>query len=301
LKYLITINSLKEYKKFMIKTINYFFQSLIIYLFFFIGRILGLKLARKIFANLFTIAGPIFKSKNIINKNLDIFSLKDPNLNKNEIINNMWKNYGMTFIEYIFLNDFKKNDTHISIKGEENLLQLKQKGKPVIFVSGHFANYELMSMEIVKRNISLATIYRPLNNPFLNPFMEYLRKKYVCKNQIKKGINGVRLAIEYIKRDRSIALMIDQRVSEGEKVNFFNKPAFTTTLPAQLSIKFDIDIMPVFIQRNENNSFSIEFQKEINSKKFKNKIDLTRELNNILEKMITRNPNQWIWTHNRWK
>jgi len=301
LKYLITINSLKEYKKFMIKTINYFFQSLIIYLFFFIGRILGLKLARKIFASLFTIAGPIFKSKNIINKNLDIFSLKDPNLNKNEIINNMWKNYGMTFIEYIFLNNFKKNDTHISIKGEENLLQLKQKGKPVIFVSGHFANYELMSMEIVKRNISLATIYRPLNNPFLNPFMEYLRKKYVCKNQIKKGINGVRLAIEYIKRDRSIALMIDQRVSEGEKVNFFNKPAFTTTLPAQLSIKFDIDIMPVFIQRNENNSFSIEFQKEINSKKFKNKIDLTRELNNILEKMITRNPNQWIWTHNRWK
>ena len=295
------INSLKEYKKFMIKTINYFFQSLIIYSFFFIGRILGLKLARKIFANLFAIAGPLFKSKNIINKNLNIFSAEDPDLNKNEIINNMWKNYGMTFIEYIFLNDFKKNDTHISIKGEENLLQLKQKRKPVIFVSGHFANYELMSMEIVRRNISLATIYRPLNNPFLNPFMEYLRKKYVCRNQIKKGINGVRLAIEHIKRDRSIALMIDQRVSEGEKVNFFNKPAFTTTLPAQLSIKFDIDIIPVFIQRNENNNFSIEFQKEINSKKFKNKIDLTRELNSILEKMIIRNPNQWIWTHNRWK
>ena len=295
------INSLKEYKKFMIKTINYFFQSLIIYLFFFIGRILGLKLARKIFANLFAIAGPLFKSKNIINKNLNIFSAEDPDLNKNEIINNMWKNYGMTFIEYIFLNDFKKNDIHITIKGEENLLQLKHKRKPVIFVSGHFANYELMSMEIVRRNISLATIYRPLNNPFLNPFMEYLRKKYVCRNQLKKGINGVRLAIEHIKRDRSIALMIDQRVSEGEKVNFFNKPAFTTTLPAQLSIKFDIDIIPVFIQRNENNNFSIEFQKEINSKKFKNKIDLTRELNNILEKMIIRNPNQWIWTHNRWK
>ena len=295
------INSLKEYKKFMIKTINYFFQSLIIYLFFFIGRILGLKLARKIFANLFAIAGPLFKSKNIINKNLNIFSAEDPDLNKNEIINNMWKNYGMTFIEYIFLNDFKKNDIHIAIKGEENLLQLKHKRKPVIFVSGHFANYELMSMEIVRRNISLATIYRPLNNPFLNPFMEYLRKKYVCRNQIKKGINGVRLAIEHIKRDRSIALMIDQRVSEGEKVNFFNKPAFTTTLPAQLSIKFDIDIIPVFIQRNENNNFSIEFQKEINSKKFKNKIDLTRELNSILEKMIIRNPNQWIWTHNRWK
>ena len=67
--------------------------------------------------------------------------------------------------------------------------------------------------------------------------MEFLRKKYVCNNQIKKGINGVREAIEYIKKNYSIALMIDQRVSEGEKINFFGKKALTTTLPAQLSNK----------------------------------------------------------------
>ena len=120
---------------------------------------------------------------------------------------------------------------------KKNLKNIIKKKKPVIFVSGHFANFELMSMEITKKNINLATIYRPLNNFFLNPFMEYLRKKYVCKNQIKKGINGVRDAIEYIKKNYSIALMIDQRVSEGEKINFFGKPALTTTLPAQLAFK----------------------------------------------------------------
>ena len=97
-----------------------------------------------------------------------------------------------------------------------------------------------MSMEITKKNIPLATIYRPLNNIFLNPFMEYLRKKYICKNQIKKGINGVRDALIIIKKKHSIALMIDQRVSEGEKINFFDEPALTTTLPAQLSIKFNL-------------------------------------------------------------
>ena len=90
-----------------------------------------------------------------------------------------------------------------------------------------------MSMEITKKGIPLATIYRPLNNIFLNPLMEYLRRKYICKNQIKKGLNGVREAIEFIKKDVSIALMIDQRVSEGEKINFFGKPALNTTLPAQ--------------------------------------------------------------------
>ena len=77
-----------------------------------------------------------------------------------------------------------------------------------------------MSMEITKENINLATIYRPLNNFFLNPFMEYLRKKYVCQNQIKKGFNGVREAIRYIKESTVSLLMIDQRVSEGKKLTF---------------------------------------------------------------------------------
>ena len=135
----------------------------------------------------------------------------------------MWKNYGKTFIEYIYLNQLRKNNSHINLIGEENLSLILKDKKPVIFVSGHFANFELMSMEITKRDIKLATIYRPLNNIFLNPFMEYLRKTFVCKNQIKKGINGVRDAINFIKNDHSIALMIDQRVSEGDKINFLTK------------------------------------------------------------------------------
>ena len=213
----------------------------------------------------------------------------------------MWKNYGMTFIEYIFLDYFKKSNTHIQIIGQDNLSDPIDKNKPVIFVSGHFANFELMSMEITKKNINLATIYRPLNNFFLNPLMEFLRKKYVCKNQIKKGINGVRESIEYLKKKYSIALMIDQRVTEGEKINFFNKPAFTTTLPAQLAIKYNLSIIPVFIERTENNKFKIEFEKAIQPTNFENKIKLTEELNITIEKMIKKNPNQWIWTHNRWK
>ena len=285
----------------MIKIINYFIQSLLIYSFFFIGRLLGITLSRKIFSFLFSLLGPFFKSKRIINKNLEIFSQNITDLQKKQVIINMWKNYGMTFIEYIFLDYFKKNCSHVDIVDETNLLKQIKKDKPVIFVSGHFANFELMSMEITKRNIDLATIYRPLNNFFLNPLMEYLRKKYVCKNQIKKGINGVRVAIEYIKKKHSIALMIDQRVSEGEKVNFFGKLALTTTLPAQLAMKYNLGIVPVFIERTKDNKFKIIFQKEIKVENFKNKLELTQELNNILEKMIIKNPNQWIWTHNRWK
>ena len=294
-------NFLKMLKNYMIKKINYFLQALFIYLFFLIGRILGLKISRKIFSFLFSSFGPFFKSRVTVTNNLKIFSKNIPALEEREIINKMWKNYGMTFIEYIFLNYFKKNKSYVSIEGEENLNSISKKDKPVIFISGHFANFELMSMEITKKNINLATIYRPLNNFFLNPFMEFLRKKYVCKNQIKKGVNGVRDAIKYVKKKHSIALMIDQRVSEGEKINFFDKPAFTTTLPAQIALKYDLEIIPVFIERTIDNEFKIQFHSEIKAKNFDDKLELTKKLNLILEKMINKNPNQWIWTHNRWK
>ncbi len=285
----------------MIKFFIYFFQSIIIYMFFILGKIMGITLSRKFFSQFFLIIGHYFKSKKIIEKNLNIFSKNLTEQKRNEIISGMWKNYGKTFIEYIFLNYFKKNSSHIEIEGADKLKKVLTLNKPVIFVSGHFANYELMSMEIVKKNIKLATIYRPLNNYFLNPFMEYLRRTYVCENQIKKGVSGVRDAIQYLKKGYSVALMVDQRVSEGEKTDFFGKSASTTTLPAQLAIKFDLSIIPVFIERNFNDNFKIKFYQEISPKSFNNKSDLTNKLNKVIEEMIVYKPEGWIWTHNRWK
>ena len=150
----------------MIKTINYFLQSILIYLFFFIGRIIGIKISRKIYSLLFSFFGPLIKSKQVIRNNLNIFCQNTSDLEKIKIINEMWKNYGKTFIEYIFLDFFRKQNSHVSIYGENNLSSAIEKNKPIIFVSGHFANFELMSMELTKKKIQLATIYRPLNNFF---------------------------------------------------------------------------------------------------------------------------------------
>ena len=283
------------------KIIKYFIEAFFIYIFFLFIKIIGLKYSRKIFAKIFNFIGPLIKSKDIVNSNIDRVFGDCGEKKRREIIDNMWNNYGMTFVEYLYLNKFKKSSSHINIKGIHILEEIKRKKKPVIFISGHFANYELMSMELIKRNLNLATIYRPLNNYFLNPFMEYVRRKYVCKNQIKKGLNGVRKSIEFIKKNYCIALMIDQRVSEGEKISFFGKPALTTTLPAQLSIKYNLSIVPVYIERAGFDKFKIKFENEIDPHNYKNKIEITKELNKVLEKMIIKNPNQWIWTHNRWK
>ena len=128
----------------MIKIIKYFFQSILIYVLFFIAKVLGIKLSRKIFSKLFLIIGPIFRSTKILEKNLKIFLSVVPHEDKKEIIQNMWKNYGMTFVEYIFLNQLYKSSSHITFKGEKILNNVLKNKKPVIFISGHFANFELM-------------------------------------------------------------------------------------------------------------------------------------------------------------
>ena len=289
----------------IIKTFKYLSQAVFIYIFFIIIKIIGLNLSRKFFSFLFVIIGPFFKSEQTVNNNLEKFlGLKNIDLKKNIKIQ-MWSNFGKTFVEYLYLRKFNNNNSHIKIKGEEILNKIKKDNKPVIFISGHFANFELMSMEISKKNIKLATIYRPLNNFFLNPLMEYLRKKYICSNQIKKGLAGVKDSIHYIKNNYSIALMVDQRVSEGKKLPFFEHAALTTTMPAQIALKFKLDIIPVHIKRKTNDNFEMEVYEPIkvlkNDDIETNKLNISIKLNKILEEMISKDPGQWIWTHNRWK
>ena len=288
------------------KVIKYFFEAVIIYTLFLIIKLVGLNNSRKLFSYIFPKIGPIIKSKKIIEEN--IYRVFENNIDK-EIINiNMWENYGKVFAEYMYLDKFRNNSfktKHIKIKGIEILDEIVERKNPVIFISGHFANFELMSMELTKKQIKLATIYRPLNNFFINPLMEYLRKKFICKNQIKKGISGIRESMNYLKNNYSIALMVDQRVSEGKSLPFFNHNALTTTLPAQLALKYKCDIVPIYISRSNDDSFEMEIYNPIKTldkeNSEKSKIDISLAINKIIEKMILRDPGQWIWTHNRWK
>ena len=135
----------------MIKTINYFFQAIIIYLFFIFIKLVGLNISRKFFSYLFNKLGPHIKSDQIVNDNLDKFMGSYNESKKRDIKIQMWSNYGKTFVEYLFLKKFRENNSHITINGEHILQNIIKKNKPVIFISGHFANFELMSMELTKK------------------------------------------------------------------------------------------------------------------------------------------------------
>ena len=285
------------------KLIKYFFQFLFIIFFFSLFKIFGFKISSKIGGKLFEIIGPIFRSKKLIHTNIKKAFPKNNSAEIKKLTKLMWNNYGRVFAEYMFIKDFRfeKIDSKIEIIGQEILDEIKKSNKPVVFISGHFSNFELMAMQIEKAGIKLSAIYRPLNNIFLNRIMEKIRKKYICKNQIKKGIAGTRELIKFQRNNYSIALMIDQRVSEGEKVNFFNQEAYTTTIPAQLAKKFDMPIVPIFIERVNATNFKIKISKPINFLKSDSIKEITSKLNVIIEEMILKNPTQWIWSHNRWK
>ena len=283
--------------------IKYFFQFLIVIFVFFIFRLLSLKISSFIGGKIFQFIGPFFRSKKIIHLNIKraFPDLEQKEINK--ITSNMWNNYGRVFAEYMFIKKFRNNqlNNNIIIEGKEILNDLKEKNIKAIFISGHFSNFELMAMQIEKIGIKIATIYRPLNNIFLNFIMENIRTKHICKKQIKKGIGGLKDLLKLNKEGYSTALMIDQRVSQGSKLDFFNEKAFTTTIPAQLVKKFNIPVVPIFIERFDGIKFKMKVQKPIYFKDNSSIDDITLRLNKILERMILDSPDHWIWSHNRWK
>jgi Kdo2-lipid IVA lauroyltransferase/acyltransferase len=285
------------------KYLKYFLQFLFISCLLIFFKIIGLKFSRIIASKLLSTFGPFFRSKKVIEKNISFAFNELDKENKEKIIHNMWISYGKILAEYMFMKYFRKieSEKFLEVKGQEILEKIKLSKDPVIFISGHFDNFELMAMHIEKSGVDLATIYRPLNNNFLNPYMENIRKKYICRKQIKKGISGTREILRYFRLGTSIALMIDQRVSQGIKSLLFKNEAFTTTIPAQFVKKFNCKVVPIYIERKNNENFMLEIMHPINFDDGETIENITLKLNQLLEKMIIKNPYQWIWSHNRWK
>jgi Kdo2-lipid IVA lauroyltransferase/acyltransferase len=285
------------------KRIKYFLQFLFISCLLIFFKVIGLKLSRIIASKLFSTFGPFFRSKEIIEQNISFVFHKSNKEFKNIITVNMWKGYGKILAEYVYMKYFRKikSEKFLEVKGQEILERVKQSTDPVIFVSGHFDNFELMAMHIEKSGVDLAAIYRPLNNNFLSPVMENIRKRYICRKQIKKGISGTKEILKHFKSGTSIALMIDQRVSQGIKSLLFENEALTTTIPAQFVKKFNCKVVPIYIERKSNENFMLEIMQPISFDRSNTIENITLKLNQLLEKMIIRNPHQWIWSHNRWK
>ena len=285
------------------KLLKYFFEFIFIYILFLIFKIIGYKNSSNLGEKIGKFFGPFTRSKKKIINNLKDSNIGVDDLERETIIKKMWGNYGRILAEYPFLKKFKNNsfEQYIEIEGKEYLEEIKKDNRRVVFVSGHLNNFELMAMQLENSGLNIAAIYRPLNNVFLNRIMEKIRLNDICKKQIKKGKSGTRELLQLFKDGYSIALMIDQRVSEGIKSKLFKRSALTTTIPAQLVKKYGVDVVPIYIERKKKVYFKMYVNKPINFKKNVSLEEVTETLNQELEKMILKKPDQWIWSHDRWK
>ena len=288
------------------KLFKYFFEFIIVIFFFAIFKIIGLKNSSNLGCLIFKKIGPILRKSKKIRKNIKIVFPDIGADKESKIIREMWCNYGRVFSEYMHLQNFKKNESNYIKINFEKFDELKKRKNPILFFSGHFANFELLSMEIEKNGFEVCALYRPLNNVFLNPIMEKLRIKHICKNQIPKSIpgkgrDGTRQLVKKINEKRNIAVMVDQKVTEGIQVNLFNKKAHTLNIPAQLALKHGYLLVPLEIKREDKINFSINIKDPLKIVKDDDQYSITRKINIELEKMILNNPYQWIWTHDRWR
>jgi len=290
------------------KIIKYFCEFVVVIIFFLIFKIIGLKLSSDLGEIIGKYFGPLFRKKTIAKKNILIAF---PDLNEksiNEMIDRMWKNIGRIFGEYIHISKFSITDERkkeIVFANKNNIEILKKNNKPLVFFSGHFANFELMAKCLQELGFNIGAIYRPLNNIFLNPIMEFIRKKYICPIQIEKGSNGTKKLIKHISNNNPLALMVDQRLSSSIRVPFFDQPATTTITPAQLAIKYDALLVPVFLKRLEKTNFEFFIEEPLITNRTndydKDIFNITQIMNIKIEEFIKRDPAHWLWSHDRWK
>ena len=223
------------------------------------------------------------------------------------IVKGMWTNLGQTISEYAFLEDFRKPEIarRIELQGTEVLEGVKQHGKGGIFVSGHFANWELMPLVMQINGSEGGEVYRHANNPYVNDWMVDLRARATRNVQIPKGATGARQIVRLLRENKFIAMLVDQKMNDGIEARFFNQPAMTTAAPAGLAVRYDAPLIPVHFIRKNGSNFLLRVYEPIyateGAEPFGEIMRLTQALNDFLEARIRELPSQWLWVHNRWK
>ncbi len=216
----------------------------------------------------------------------------------------MWDNLGRIMAEYPHLSKLESKG-HITVKNKEILDAANASGRPILFITAHLGNWEALPFYLNRHiDTPMALVYRAPNNPWVSNLLKKLRGEGT-EQQLAKGKKGAKEIVKIIKEGKNIGMLVDQKMNEGIPVPFFGKHAMTVTSVAQLALKYDCLVLPVYCQRNDDNtSFTIIVEEEfkpINTGQLSKDIEATMRLvNEKMEQWIKQKPAQWLWIHRRW-
>ncbi len=209
-------------------------------------------------------------------------------------------NFGRSLIEIFSPTELseKAKDASVTGLGLGALEDAKAQNKPIILVSGHFGNYDVVRHFMSDRGFEVGGLYRNMKFRKFNSF-------YVSRISSRGGAlfprerSGMAKMIKFLKQGNVLALLIDQHMQSGVPLDFLGKPAFTALSAAELALKYDAVLFPVYsIRQDDGLSFKIKIEAPI---VHTDAVKMTQELNDSLSKMVTDHKEQWFWVHKRWK
>ncbi len=222
------------------------------------------------------------------------------------IVLEMWDNLGRTVAEYAHLGKFSMmgEQPRIEVANKETGIRVLEQGKGILFVSGHFANWEIMACAAAQYGVQGGIVYRPLNNPYIDAWMAGQRAKNGPKEQITKGAHGTKRIFSLLRQGKAIFLLVDQKTNEGVPAPFFGQVAMTTPAPAALALKMGAIILPVSNERLGGARFRMTIHEpmafEPSGEHNRDVLDLTIKINEVMERAVRYRPSQWLWIHRRW-
>lgn len=276
----------------------YFSEAALLLLVVVIFKLLPLDSASSVGGRLARLIGPLLRAHRIAQNNLRKVFPDYTDKQRSTILSAMWDNLGRVAGEYPHLSP-QVMRKRITIEGAEHLVRIRESKQPCVFVSGHFANWEICPLIGVIYDLPITFIYREANNPYAEKIIQWMRVGYRDR-MYGKGRESAQKMIKALKDNECTALLVDQKLNEGQSVTLFGHPAMTVMSAAKLAIKFKTPFMPLRVVRTDGAHFHVTIGPAIDYESDITPQQLMERLHRVFEQWIIQKPEQWFWVHNRW-
>lgn len=250
--------------------------------------------------------GPLMSANKIARKNLEIAFPDKDDAWRDEVLKGMWDNLGRVLGEFPHLPDLVTfgPEGRIEVEGAERFEAIKAGGKGAVFISGHFANWEIMASVIVRHDVPCQVTYRAMNNGFVDDRVAVLRQAYGAKMLAAKGRTGGMALLRALMRGESVAMMNDQKNNEGAAAPFFGSRVMTADGPTRLARRFGCPLVPMSIERLPGVRFKVGVHEPIEMSDNPDEdvavAETVARVNAFMEEHVRAAPEQWFWVHRRW-